>query len=147
MEVLVDSGVLLRAFDRSSSDRRSILRALRLLRDQGHSFVTTHQNIAEFWNVATRPASARGGFGLSPIEAERRLATIEGLGRLLPFNQHCYSAWRQLLVKHGILGVSVHDARLVATMTSFGITHVLTLNAADFKRYSGIVAWVPTDVV
>jgi predicted nucleic acid-binding protein len=99
MEVLVDSGVLLRALDRSSSDRRSILRALRLLRDQGHSFVTTHQNIAEFWNVATRPASARGGFGLSPIEAERRLATIEGLGRLLPFNQHCYSAWRQLLVK------------------------------------------------
>ena len=97
--------------------------------------------------MATRPASARGGFGLSPIEAERRLATIEGLGRLLPFNQHCYSAWRQLLVKHGILGVSVHDARLVATMTSFGITHVLTLNAADFKRYSGIVAWVPTDVV
>ena len=89
--------------------KRSILRAFRLLRDQGHAFVTTHQNIAEFWNVAARPASARGGFGLSPFESERRLATIEGLGKLLPFNQRCYSIWRQLLVKHGIVGVSVHD--------------------------------------
>ena len=147
MEVLVDSGVLLRAFDKSSSDRRSILRAFRLLRDQGNTFVTTHQNIAEFWNVATRPASARGGFGLSPVEAERRLATIEGLGKLLPFNQNCYNIWRQLLVKHGIVGVSVHDARLVATMNNFRITHILTLNAADFNRYTGIVVWAPTDVV
>jgi hypothetical protein len=62
MEILVDTGVLLRAFDKSSSEQRPILRAFRLLRLQGHSLVTTHQNIAEFWNVATRPASARGGF-------------------------------------------------------------------------------------
>ena len=69
MEVLVDTGVLLRAFDNSSLEQRPILRAFRLLRLQGHSIVTTHQNIAEFWNVATRPVSARSGFGLPPCIA------------------------------------------------------------------------------
>ena len=147
MEILVDTGVLLRAFDKSSSEQRPILRAFRLLRLQGHSLVTTHQNIAEFWNVATRPASARGGFGLNSDEAERRVATIEKLGKILPFNQLCYGVWRQLLVAHNIVGVSVHDSRLVATMNCYGITHLITLNDADFKRYAGLVVWKPTDVV
>ena len=147
MEVLVDTGVLLRAFDNSSLEQRPILRAFRLLRLQGHSIVTTHQNIAEFWNVATRPVSARGGFGFPPDEAERRVATIEKLGKMLPFNQLCYGVWRQLLIAHNIVGVSVHDARLVATMHCYGITHLITLNDADFKRYTGLVVWQPTDIV
>ena len=97
--------------------------------------------------MATRPASARGGFGLTPDEAERRVVTIEKLGKMLPFNQLCYGVWRQLLVAHNIVGVSVHDARLVASMNSYGITHLITLNSADFKRYAGLVVWRPTDVV
>ena len=147
MEILVDTGVLLRAFDKSSLDQRSILRAFRLLRLQGHSLVTTHQNIAEFWNVATRPSGARGGFGLTPDEVDRRVVAIEKLSKLLPFNQLCYGVWRQLLATHNIVGVSVHDAILVATMNSYGITHLITLNSADFKRYAGLVVWKPTDVV
>ncbi len=147
MEILVDTGVLLRAFDKSSVDQRPILRAFRLLRLQGHTLVTTHQNIAEFWNVATRPASARGGFGLTPAEADRRVVTIEKLGKLLAFNQLCYGLWRQLLVAHSLVGVSVHDARLVATMNGYGTTHLITLNSFDFKRYAGLVVWQPTDVV
>ena len=54
------------------------------------------------------------------------LTTIEKLGKILPFNQLCYGVWRQLLVAHDIVGVSVHDARLVATMNCYGITHVIT---------------------
>ena len=57
MEVLVDTGVLLRVFDRSSADQKVIFRDFRLLWKQGHSLVTSHQNIAEFWNVATRPTN------------------------------------------------------------------------------------------
>jgi predicted nucleic acid-binding protein len=72
MQVFIDTGVLLRAFDRGSSAQKVILRALRKLWTQGHELATSHQNIAEFWNVATRPTSARGGFGLSGSEAEKR---------------------------------------------------------------------------
>jgi predicted nucleic acid-binding protein len=99
--------------------------------------------MAEFWNVATRSASARGGFGLSPVEAEKRILTIEKLGSILPFTQACYTTWRQLLMTYSVIGVSVHDARLVATMKANGITHIITLNVSDFQRYDGIVVWSP----
>ncbi len=39
----------------------------------GNSLVVTIQNIAEFWNVATRPAS-NNGLGLSIPEAKIELA-------------------------------------------------------------------------
>lgn len=146
LTILVDTGVLLRAFDLSSPVQKTIFRAFRKHWNQGDRFVTSHQNIAEFWNVATRPASARGGFGLSVDETLKRVATIEKLGMVVPFTNACYSEWRRLLIAHAITGVSVHDARLVATMKTHGIQHLLTLNDSDFQRYSGITVLTPDSV-
>lgn len=146
MQIFVDTGVLLRAFDRGSSAQKVIFRALRKLWTQGHELATSHQNIAEFWNVATRPATARGGFGLSASEAEKRLLAIEKLGIILPFTQACYATWRQLILDYSVIGVAVHDARLVSTMKANKISHIVTLNVGDFQRYDGIVVWEPHDV-
>ena len=147
MQILVDTGILLRAFDRTSSHQRPILRTFQKIWNRGDEMVATHQNIAEFWNVATRPTSARGGFGLDAGIVEKQVATIEKLGQLLSFDDAAYVIWRQILVNHKIVGVAVHDARLVATMLRFGITNILTLNDADFQRYPNIVSWTPYDFV
>jgi predicted nucleic acid-binding protein len=85
MDVLVDTGVLLRAFDRSLPEQRTIVRAFRKLWSVDHDLVTTSQNIAEFWNVATRPVQARGGFGLSVAVVDARVKLIERLGDVLPY--------------------------------------------------------------
>lgn len=146
LTILVDTGVLLRAFDRTSPVQKTIFRAFRKHWNQGDLFVTSHQNIAEFWNVATRPASVRGGFGLSVDETLKRLETIEKLGMVVPFTNACYLEWRRLLMAHAITGVSVHDARLVATMKTHGIAHLLTLNEADFQRYAGLTVWTPDSI-
>jgi predicted nucleic acid-binding protein len=53
---------------------------------------------------------------------------------------------RELVVAAGVSGVQVHDARLVAVMRVYGLTHILTLNAPDFRRYPGIVAVDPQEV-
>lgn len=147
MQVFVDKGVLRRVFDKASPNQRTILRAFRTLWAQGHALVTSHQNIAEIWNVATRPQSARGGFGLSAAEVEKRLKTIEKLGSLLAFTTASYAVWRQLLIDHSITGVAVHDARLVAVMKTHGVSHIMTLNSGDFQRYDGIVVQLPEDIV
>jgi predicted nucleic acid-binding protein len=147
MQILVDTGVLLRAFDRSDVRQRVIFRALRTLWSQQHDLVTTAQNVAEFWNVSTRPAQARGGFGLDVAVAEQRLQLIEKLGGVLPFSDAAYGQWRRLIVAHQITGVAVHDARLVATMIAANIRHILTLNEADFRRYPPINALTPEAVV
>ncbi|MCS6925326.1 MAG: hypothetical protein NZ578_05425 [Candidatus Binatia bacterium] len=44
--------------------------------------------------------------------------------------------------------LSTHDARIVAATSVPGVTHILTLNTADFVRYRprGIVVVDPTTV-
>jgi hypothetical protein len=48
---------------------------------------------------------------------------------------------------HGYqLGKNAHDARLVAAMRVHGLTHLLTFNAQDFRRYPGINVVTPGDL-
>src|SRR5206468_403514 len=98
------------------------------------------QVLGEFWSVCTRPTRARGGFGPSLDEADRRLRLIERFYRFLPDSAAVHGEWRRLLVAHGVAGVQVHDVQLVAAMNVHGVTHLLTLNVPDFARYSGITA-------
>jgi predicted nucleic acid-binding protein len=138
MRYLLDTGILLRMVHRFDAHHQQTRDAVRLLRQRGHSLLTTMQNIAEFWNVCTRPASARGGLGLTITMAAHRLRILERAFPVLVETEDSYSAWKRLLVANSVSGVQVHDARLVAIMLTRGITHVLTFNDADFNRYSGI---------
>jgi len=146
MLVLVDSGILLRLLEPSDPQHAAIRGAVRVLRRAGDTLVTAAQNAAEFWNVRTRPVSARGGYGLSIADADRRLRIIERLFQVLPDRPAAYQAWRRLIVAHAVQGVQVHDARLVALVQLNGITHLLTLNGSDFTRYPGIVPIAPTSL-
>jgi predicted nucleic acid-binding protein len=120
--------------------------ALRTLRQRGVDRTYLSQNMIELWNVCTRPASARGGFGMSVAEVGRAARLIERLFTLLPDNPDIHKEWRRIVVAHGVQGVQVHDARLVAAMYIHGITHIVTLNASDFRRYPNITAVHPSAV-
>ena len=144
MIYLVDTNVLLRFADRTDSLRPAVRSAIRALRAEGHVLQATSQNFAEFWNAATRPAD-KNGWGLTPESADRWLRFVERIFRLLPDSPTIYPEWRRLVVAFGVSGVKVYDARLVAAMLVYGITHIVTLNPADFARYAsiGIVAVDP----
>ena len=77
MRYLLDTGILLRLVNRADALHLPVRAAVRELKRQRHTFVTGAQNVAEFWNVCTRPASARGGLGLSVPETSRRLRILE----------------------------------------------------------------------
>jgi predicted nucleic acid-binding protein len=147
MLILADTGILVRLLERTDPQHADVRQAVRLLRNRGYGSVIAPQNAAEFWSVCTRPATARGGLGLSVPEADHRLRIIERLYRVLPDSSAQYQLWRQLVLANNVMGVKVHDARLVAFMVVHGITHVLTLNASDFARYSGITALTPAAVI
>lgn len=72
MIILVDSGIVLRLLEQGDPQHAAIRGAVRVLRGRGDTLVTAPQNAAEFWSVCTRPATARGGYGLSIGEADRR---------------------------------------------------------------------------
>lgn len=147
MEYLVDTNILLRLVQRNDPLNPTITTAIKKLRNDGNILLITPQNCAEFWNVATRPAT-KNGFGLIPKDADRQLRLIERIFPLLSDIPTVYPEWRRLVVKFGVSGVQVHDARLAATMKANNITHILTFNTGDFIRYSseGIVAVNPNSV-
>jgi len=145
--MLVDTGVLLRLVIRTGPANAVARRAVGLLKSLGATLTATTQNAAEFWNVCTRPAASRSGYGLSVPEAARKLRLIERLVVIRPDSHAAYREWKRLLTVHSVSGVQVHDARLVAAIQAYGITRLLTFNPNDFKRYAGITALTPQDVV
>jgi predicted nucleic acid-binding protein len=96
--------------------------------------------------VATRPAGLNG-LGLPHEEALQEVSSIEKLLTLLPDIPAIYIAWKEIVRDHKVQGVKVYDARLVATMSVYAVESLLTLNAADFTRYSSITALHPSSVL
>jgi predicted nucleic acid-binding protein len=147
MLVLADSGILLRLVNRSDALHQEVRTAVRAMKQRGDMLVTSPQNLAEFWNVCTRPATARGGFGYSLADTEKGLRLIERIVGLLPETPDAYPIWKKLIVQQVVKGVQVHDARVVALLKAHSLTHLLTLNPADFLRYPGITVLTPAGIV
>lgn len=57
---LVDTNILLRFLLNKDPAYPAIRQAVRTLKARREQVVTTPQNIAEFWNVCTRPTTAPG---------------------------------------------------------------------------------------
>ena len=146
MCVLVDTNILLRSAQPNHPLCSQATQAVaKLMRDQ-HGLFVCAQNIAEFWNVATRPAEVNG-LGFSHEEVLQELSNIESLFTLLPDIPAIYTTWKRIVENHRVQGIKVYDARLVAVMTVHGVGNLLTFNAADFKRYSGTTALQPYSVL
>jgi len=143
---LVDTNILLRLVQPDSPEYASIRQCTDLLWAQGANLFYTSQNLAEFWNVCTRPAN-RNGFEFTISETNERAALIEAKLGFAPDNEATHQEWRRIVVDDGVSGVQVHDARLVAAMRVHGIENLLTLNSQDFRRYRDIVVMTPQDVL
>jgi predicted nucleic acid-binding protein len=97
--------------------------------------------------VCTRPKSVRNGLGLSVEEAGQRLRVLHRVADVLDDHPAGYRRWRELIISARVSGAQTHDCRLAAQMLAYGITHVLTFNDKDFRRYPGITAVHPDTVV
>ncbi|MBO0798859.1 MAG: type II toxin-antitoxin system VapC family toxin [Blastocatellia bacterium] len=146
MSFLIDTNIFLRLVPKNDPDRQVVVNALRKLRSKKEDLYYTTQVLAEFWTVCTRPVTARGGYGLTSLETERRARPIERYCKLLTESLATHQEWRRLIMVHSVQGVLIHDARTVSVMNLNGITHILTFDKDDFKRYSNIIALSPVDL-
>jgi predicted nucleic acid-binding protein len=147
MRYLLDTGILARLLHRQDPLHQSVRQALRKLTADRHTFVTTTQNIGEFWNLCTRPNSARGGFGLSIETTSSRLRLLERFVTILKEPDSAYQKWKSFVVTYRVVGRQVHDARLAASMSAYRLRRIVTLNPTDFARYPGLEALTPSDVL
>lgn len=147
MAWMIDTNVFLRIARRNDPDRQIALDAIQFLRANNEILCYTTQVLVEFWNVCTRPTTARGGLGLALQTTERKTRLIEKRFHLLTESGATHQEWRRLVSAHFVQGVQVHDAMLVAVMNVHGVKHLLTYNDNDFKRYLGISVLSPVDVI
>jgi predicted nucleic acid-binding protein len=145
VSVLVDTNVLLRLAQAKHGQYRAAIDCVSRARFAGETLYVMPQNLAEFWAVATRPAGAANGLGLTTAAVAIEIATIERLFQLAVDDPAIYPIWKGLVVTHRVLGAKVHDARLVAAMLVLGIGRILTFNVADFSRY-GVAVLNPAAV-
>ena len=142
MSVLVDTNVLLRRTQPNHEYHAAAMDSVARLLAAGELVCITSQNIAEFWNVVTRPV-ANNGLGFPVTLALSEVEKLERILTLLRDSAATYPEWKRLVVKHSVLGTKVHDARLVAAMNVHGIERILTFNTGDFARY-GIEVLLPS---
>src|SRR4051812_1261948 len=114
MPYLVDTNIAVRLANRHDPLRGVAQQAITALRSRGETLCYTSQILGEFWNVCTRPTTARGGLGMSVPRTVRRVRLMEQFLVLLPETLPVHEEWRRLLEAHAVTGVQVHDARLVA---------------------------------
>jgi predicted nucleic acid-binding protein len=138
MLILVDTNVLLRLVEPRHAKHAASSRAVRELRAAGHTLCVVPQIHYEFWVAATRPIS-QDGLGLTAAEAESMLKRLgHPLFRMLRDERAIYEPWRELVGQLSVLGKQAHDARLAAAMVRHGVTHLLTGNLDDFRRFSAV---------
>jgi predicted nucleic acid-binding protein len=142
---LVDTNVLLRAAHPSHPAHATATGAVRSLLARGERLCVLPQNLIEFWAVATRPAESNG-LGLEVDEAAVELDKLKTIFELLPDTSAIYPEWESLVRAHQVKGKEAHDARIAAAMLAHDVTHILTFNGGDFKRFAGVKTVDPADV-
>jgi predicted nucleic acid-binding protein len=110
MRVLVDTNILLRSAQPSHPSYSQATLAVSGLMRRNDELFFCSQNIAEFWNVATRPVD-RNGLGLSLDEVLREVRSIEDLFTLVPDISAVYTVWKRLVEEQRVQGASKYTTR------------------------------------
>jgi predicted nucleic acid-binding protein len=134
MSILIDTNVLLRRTQPDHAHHVLAVESIARLLAANDPVYFTLQNIAEFWSVATRPIP-NNGLGFSPAAALAEVNKIERFLAVLPDSPMVYPEWKRLVILHGVTGVRVHDARLVAVMNVHRVRRILTFDRGDFAIY------------
>lgn len=137
MRVLVDTNILARIAQQTHVHAPIATSALRCLMEAGHEVRIVPQVLYEYWAIATRPSS-ENGLGLTPEVANADVSEFKRIFSVLRDERGILDLWQETVLQRNSLGKQSHDARLVAAMRRHGLTHLLTFNLADFRRYAEI---------
>ena len=145
MAYLLDTNILLRTIDLKHPLNEDTTKAIERLRSADNLLYIVPQNLIEAWNVCTRPLD-KNGLGMSIDQTDTEIKRLQGLFIVLPDSPAIYPKWRTLVKQYNVQGVNVHDTRIVAAMLVHRISHILTFNIEDFKRFTEIIVVHPNDI-
>jgi len=143
--LFVDTNVLLTATDESRPQHQDAIRLLAESGSSGTHLAASGQILREYLVVATRPVDVNG-LGLNVRDAT---ANVNEFLRRIHLYDETEDVTRRLLriaLTYGLSGKRLHDANIVATMATHGISTLVTQNAEDFALFDEIDFVAVTDV-
>jgi len=147
MSYAIDTNILARSIEESHPMHQIASEAVATLVSSDKVVCVLPQILYEFWVIATRPRE-QNGLGMSAAEAQSQCAEFERIFTMMPDVPSIYAEWKSLVSQHEVIGKKAHDARIVAAMKVHNVSHLLTFNSDDFKRFRGIITVTePTDLV
>ena len=135
--VFVDTNILVYASRQRSPFHARATAGLRRAGSEGGSLWFSRQILREYLAVVTRPQPTEPALSSAAAvaDAEGFLARFD----VAEDGPRVTRALLQLLAQHPSGGKQVHDANIVATMLTHGITRLLTFNEADFRRFGSLI--------
>ncbi|MDJ0744756.1 MAG: PIN domain-containing protein [Xenococcaceae cyanobacterium MO_167.B27] len=147
MAYLLDTNILLRILSPNDPMHPEAVSAIAILKKNQERVVIAPQNLIELWNVCTRPAD-KNGLGFTVAETKTEIERLQRLFVFLPDTQDIYTEWKRLVISYEVKGAKVHDTRLVAFMLVHQLSHILSFNIKDFRRFIAEITPVsPKEVV
>ena len=139
--VFVDTNVLIYVTRRTASEHAAAQAALARLEGEGRALWISVQILREYLAVVTRPQATS-----LPLPMGTAIADVQRFQQVFQVAEDRPAVLDRLLALLGAkfgAGRQVHDTNIVATMLEHGIYRLLTFNAADFKRFAGIIQLEP----
>ena len=143
--VFLDTNILVHANVAESPRHRVALETVKQFSEAGVEIWISRQVLREFLAVLTRPQVFLKPRPVSMIAA--RVRQFETLFRIAEENAAVTARLLDLLERTPVGGKQVHDANIVATMLSHGVTRLVTENTRDFKRFAGLITVLPLGAV
>jgi predicted nucleic acid-binding protein len=132
--VLVDSTVVTSPFHTAARN------ALQNRYHAGIEMWISRQVLREYLSTLTRPQVYTNPLPIRTLVAD--VHTFEGDFRMAEDGPDVMHRLLTLIEQHPIGGKQIHDANIVATMQTYGITKLLTRDTAHFERFTQIITIV-----
>lgn len=139
--VFVDSNLLVFAKQALSPFNSQATAKLQDLAAAGHALWISRQVLREYLVAMSHPATLT-----KPVSMADLIADVQDFERQFQIAEDGPGVTSQLLNLLSIvpcLSKKIHDANIVATMVSHGISNLVTHNVADFNRYAGHIRVIP----
>jgi predicted nucleic acid-binding protein len=143
MKIFLDTNIVLRCTITQIPGHSRIRQAVDYLLANGNELWISGQVIREYGSVITRPQSFMSV--MTAFDAAKQLRNIRDSFNVALETPDTIEGLCRLMDTHPMGGKQIHDANLVATMLDYKITHLFTLNTADFERFTPLITLMTLD--
>jgi predicted nucleic acid-binding protein len=139
-KIFLDTNVLLRLTIYQFPEYLQVKTLVATYTSENTEIYISRQIVREYLNQVTRPQNFMVSMTASQVKKQYEI--FRSIFKIADETETVTQHLIDLLQKYPTGGKQIHDANIVATMLANGVDTLLTLNVADFKRFSDVITLI-----